>query len=199
MTYIIIPLIGAFIGYVTNYIAVKMLFHPRFEKRFLFITFHGIFPKRQAAFAKKLGEVVSNELISVDEITARIADKASSERVVAAVSDHLEKVIREKLPKALPMLAMFMTPELTATIKNTFAGEMKEILIDVVKIINDDISQELDVHQIVHEKVLNFSPEKLEEILFAIMKREFAFIEIIGGVLGFLIGIIQVLLMDLIS
>ena len=43
----------------------------------------------------------------------------------------------------------------------------------------------------VREKVSSFSSDKLEEILFAIMKREFRFVELVGAVLGFLIGSVQ--------
>ncbi|HNF52023.1 MAG TPA: DUF445 family protein, partial [Chitinophagales bacterium] len=43
-------------------------------------------------------------------------------------------------------------------------------------------------------KVNNFSDEKLEQLLLDITAKEFTFIEIIGGVLGFVIGIIQLLI-----
>ena len=52
----------------------------------------------------------------------------------------------------------------------------------------------LDIEQIVYNKVCNFSNEKLEQILFAILSKEFRFIELVGGVLGFLIGLVQLLL-----
>ena len=57
------PFIGAGIGWVTNFIAVKMLFHPRKPLRLLFFSVQGVFPKRQQAFAHKLGAIVSDELI----------------------------------------------------------------------------------------------------------------------------------------
>ena len=57
----VIPFISAFIGWFTNWIAIKMLFHPREPKRFLFMTIQGIFPKRQQQFAQKLGATVANE------------------------------------------------------------------------------------------------------------------------------------------
>ena len=50
------------------------------------------------------------------------------------------------------------------------------------------------MEQIVTDKVGSFSSDKLEEILNQIMSTEFRFVEIIGGVLGFLIGIVQVFL-----
>ena len=69
---ILIPLISAFIGWFTNWIAIKMLFHPKEPKKILGITFHGIFPKRQQQFAEKLGKLVSEELLSFKEIAEEI-------------------------------------------------------------------------------------------------------------------------------
>jgi uncharacterized membrane protein YheB (UPF0754 family) len=47
---------------------------------------------------------------------------------------------------------------------------------------------------LVRNKVSNFSDEKLENMLMDITSREFKFIEVIGGVLGLLIGIIQLII-----
>jgi uncharacterized membrane protein YheB (UPF0754 family) len=56
------------------------------------------------------------------------------------------------------------------------------------------LQQELDLEKIVVSKVASFSSDKLESILNQIMAKEFKFVEIIGGVLGFIIGLLQVLL-----
>ncbi|MBK6826355.1 MAG: hypothetical protein IPG86_05585 [Chitinophagaceae bacterium] len=53
---ILVPLISAFIGWVTNWVAIKMLFHPREPRKFLGITFHGIFPKGSSSLRKSWGE-----------------------------------------------------------------------------------------------------------------------------------------------
>lgn len=195
-SYIVLPLVGAFIGYITNYVAVKMLFHPKREIRIFFISVQGVFPKRQRAFAEKLGQLVSSELLSIREVTGRISEKASSESVMKAVAEHIERVITEKLPKAIPMLAFALTPELIAVVKNAFLVEMKSLIGDVLGKISGEIEQELDIHRLVADKVANFSADKLEEILFAIMHREFRFIEVVGGVLGALIGVVQAILAE---
>ena len=54
------------------------------------------------------------------------------------------------------------------------------------------LESQLDLEDIVSKKVAGFSSDKLESILNQIMSKEFRFVEIIGGVLGFIIGIIQV-------
>ena len=56
------------------------------------------------------------------------------------------------------------------------------------------LEENVDVEKLVRDKVEAFSSDKLEQILFAIMKKEFRFIEIIGALLGFIIGCVQALL-----
>ncbi len=56
------------------------------------------------------------------------------------------------------------------------------------------LQEELNLEKIVTEKVAAFSSEKLESILFQIMSREFRFVEITGGIIGFIIGFVQVVI-----
>ncbi len=189
---LVLPLVGALIGWITNYVAVKMLFHPRVPKRLLFIEIQGVFPKRQRALAEKLGNIVSQELFSVDEVVSHIQEAAQSEEMLGLVSDHIEHVIRNRLPQVIPMIAFVLNDDLIQTVKQTFVGELKVFLNEITNKLALSVESDLDVHRIVEEKVMNFSSDKLEEILFAIMKREFRFIEVVGAVLGFLIGLVQI-------
>ena len=77
----VLPFIGALIGWLTNYIAIKMLFHPREEKRILGVRLQGVFPRRQQALAKKVGEVVATELVSGEDISRAMKDKARSKEL----------------------------------------------------------------------------------------------------------------------
>ena len=65
---IITILLSTFTGWVTTWIAIKMLFHPRRPIKILGLTIQGIFPKNQRIIAEKLGQVVGKELLSFDEI-----------------------------------------------------------------------------------------------------------------------------------
>ncbi len=56
------------------------------------------------------------------------------------------------------------------------------------------MEESVDIQALVREKVQAFSSNKIEELLVGFMEQEFRFIEIIGAVLGFLIGCIQVFL-----
>jgi uncharacterized membrane protein YheB (UPF0754 family) len=191
---ILIPFISAFIGWFTNWIAIKMLFHPRVPKKILGITFHGIFPKRQQQFAMKLGKLVSSELLSFDDIEKKIANPQNVEKIMPVLEAHIDTFLKEKLTAQIPMLAMFVGEKTIAQVKGVFMTELQELFPVLMKQYMNTLQKELDLEQIVTEKVGKFSSDKLEEILNQIMSTEFRFVEIIGGVLGFLIGIVQVLL-----
>ena len=192
-----LPLIGALIGWLTNYIAIKMLFHPRNEVRIFFIPVQGVFPKRQKDLARKLGHIISEELVSVEDLTAHLKEKATSEAILNHIAQRLEEGIASRLPRAFPMLAMFMSSDMTEKIKDFLLGQIGSLNEELIDKLSYEIEEELDVHRIVEEKVAAFSTDKLEEILFSIMRREFKFVEMVGAVLGFLIGVAQILLLSL--
>jgi uncharacterized membrane protein YheB (UPF0754 family) len=191
---IIIPLISAFIGWVTNWVAIKMLFHPKKPVRVLGFTFQGIFPKRQMQFAQKLGALVSNELLSFDEIEAKITSEENLKKIMPIVETHVDEFLHKKLGEAFPMISMFIGEKTIGTLKGLFMNELETIFPVIMKGYMQNLQKDLDLEQIVITKVSNFSSDKLESILYQIMSKEFRFVEIIGGVLGFLIGVIQVLL-----
>jgi len=192
-----LPLIGALIGWLTNYIAIKMLFHPRDEVRIFFIPIHGVFPKRQKDLARKLGQIVSEELVSVEDLTAHLKEKATSEAILNHISIRLEEGIASRLPRAFPMLAMLLSGDMAEKVKGYLREQIGSLNEELIDKLSCELEEELDVHRIVEEKVGAFSSDKLEEILFSIMRREFKFVEMVGAVLGFLIGVAQILLLSL--
>ena len=95
------------------------------------------------------------------------------------------------------MLAMLMSSDMTEKIKSFLLGQIGSLNEELIDKLSSELEEELDVQRIVEEKVTAFSSDKLEEILFSIMRREFKFVEMVGAVLGFLIGVAQVLLLSL--
>jgi uncharacterized membrane protein YheB (UPF0754 family) len=190
----LIPVISAFIGWFTNWIAIKMLFHPKKPIKILGITFIGIFPKRQAQFAEKLGKLVSAELLSFDDIESKITNTDNIDQLMPQIDAHIDHFLRVKLADQMPVISMFIGDKTIQQMKSVFMTELKEIFPSIMKSYMGNLKKDLDLEKIVIEKVKGFSSDKLEQILNDIMSREFRFVEIIGGVLGFIIGIIQVIL-----
>ncbi len=189
---LIIPVISAFIGWVTNWVAIKMLFHPREPKKFLGITFHGIFPKRQQQFAEKLGKLVSAEFLSFSDIEQKISSPENLKKIMPMIETHIDDFLRHKLSNEMPILSMFIGDKTINSLKEVFMKELEILFPQVMKQYAANLKTELDLEHIVIQKVSNFSSDKLEEILYQIMSKEFRFVEILGAVIGFIIGVVQV-------
>lgn len=194
---VLIPLISAFIGWFTNWIAIKMLFHPREPRKILWFTLHGIFPKRQRQFAEKLGKLVSAELLSFSEIESRITHPENLKKIMPHVEGHIDQFLRVKLAEQMPVISMFIGDKTINELKSVFLAELEILFPVLMKNYMGTLQEQLDLEKIVIEKVAGFSSDKLEQILNSIMAKEFRFVEIIGGVLGFVIGLLQILLTSL--
>lgn len=186
------PVICALIGWFTNFLAVKMLFHPHKPIKIGPFTIQGIFPKRQKELALRLGEMIERELISHTDIKNVIHDPDFIDKHKDVVLEYLDVFFREKLTSLHPMVGMFLNDETMKTVKGMLSKELDEMLPRLIETTSAQLECKLDFKCIVQDKVECFSMEQLESILFSIMKKEFKFIEVIGGILGFIIGLIQV-------
>ena len=188
-----VPLIGAFIGWITNWLAIKMLFHPRKPIKILFLTFHGIFPKNKPRIAQKLGTIVQRDLINFGDIKDRLSDPDALSNFKEEIAARIEDALRDRIEKST-MASILIPEQLIQNIHKTIVEEIEKNLPEVISNTIAKIEDKLDIEEIVTNKVNQFSDEKLEQLLLDITAKEFTFIEIIGGVLGFLIGIIQLLI-----
>lgn len=187
-----IPLIGAFIGWLTNYIAIKMLFYPRQPKKILFVTFHGIFPKNKSRIATKLGNVVQRDLINFNDIKERLKDSDSLNNVNEEIALRVDDALRNRLEKM--GISNVIPEQLIAAIHKVIVREIQKNLPTLIDTTISKVESKLNIQEIVYTKVQGFSDEKLEQLLMDITAREFKFIEVIGGVLGFFIGIVQLII-----
>ena len=74
MKYIIPMIVGSIIGYITNWLAIKMLFRPHEEKRILGIRLPftpGMIPKERGRIAKSVGDTVEDYLLTPEKIFCR--------------------------------------------------------------------------------------------------------------------------------
>lgn len=94
------PLVGAVIGYFTNYLAVKMLFHPRQEIKVLghALPFTpGVIPKGKPRLAKAIGEVVGNTLLTKEDIASKLLSEDMKEILSKQIMDFLSQDIKTEL------------------------------------------------------------------------------------------------------
>ncbi|MCA1943675.1 MAG: DUF445 family protein [Desulfovibrio sp.] len=185
------PLLCGAIGWGTNWLAVKMLFRPRQPVRVLGFTIQGVFPKRHQALAERLAHLVETQLFSHKDVQAYLQEPAFQARLHALMDEYLDSLIKDVLPTRIPMLAMFLNENLAPKIKELLAEQFERLTPRLINALAQELEESLSVKETVRAKIEAFSMEQLEGVLVTLMKKEFKFIEVSGGVLGVLVGLAQ--------
>jgi uncharacterized membrane protein YheB (UPF0754 family) len=189
-----IPFISAFIHWLTIWMALKLLFHPRKPRKILGFTLHGVFPKRQRQIAESLGRIVGQELLSFGDIEKTITDPQNVQKILPLAEQHIDHFLRTKLKESMPMISMFIGDKTIVQLKTVFMQELEELFPVIMKNYVANLKNDLDLERIVVDKIANFSSGRLEEMLNQILTKEFRFVEVIGAALGFFIGLLQIFL-----
>jgi len=196
-TGLMIPAVGGLIGYMTNRLAVKMIFRPIKPVNILGLKIQGLMPRRQQDMAKSIGEVVGDHLVSHKDL----ADGLKNFDMAALLTEMLEVGLEPKINELrnLPLIGGFLTDDRIDDLRKSMVNSLLERKDDILNKIEGALEEGLDVRAIVTEKVAAFPVEKLESLVLQVASKELRAIEILGGVLGVVIGLGQVLLLRFIE
>lgn len=182
-------LISTLIGYTTNVVAVKMLFWPRRPINLGFYTMQGILPKRQTQIATSLGELVDKELLSMDDVLERINTPEVQEKLVAKISELMRDRLSELLPRIIPARLIQVIIE---TLDRVLLQESGKLIDQLFRSGQEFLTEEIHISKIVEDKVNAFDLKQLEDMIKGVSAPELTFIEVLGGVMGFMIGLVQI-------
>ena len=192
--FLVMILISGTIGWITNWVAIKMLFRPHKEINFGLFKIQGLIPKRRAEIGSGIANIIQNELISVKDVISNIDREEFSKRLDSSIDKVLEKNLKAKVKEKFPVLQMFFTDRMAKDVSNTIKDIIMENQEKIFEIFSNYAEENINFEVIISDKISNFSLDKLEEIITLLAKKELKHIEVIGAILGGLIGVAQYLI-----
>lgn len=191
MMKILIPaFIGGIIGWITNVLAIKMLFRPVYPVRIplIGIDLQGLIPKRRAEIATSIGETVEKELINIDDILKKLSNDENRSIVLSKI----KMAISDSIGKRIPLLVPYMIKNsIVQYIEEQIDKEAPSLMEDLIFDLYEKASKEIEIGKMIEDKINQIDLIKLEEITVSIAKKELKHIEVLGGILGALIGLVQ--------
>jgi len=191
--YILIPILGAIIGYFTNYIAVKMLFRPieAVNIPIFNLKIQGLLPRRRDELAVNIAETIDNNLLSIDNIIDEFDQEVIKGELDIIIEDTISKKINENFKYVMPRLLKDISREI---IVDVIKEEVHANFEDWMESLTEKVKNEVDIKKMIEEKIKSFPMSTLEEIILKIADKELTHIEYLGGLIGFIIGLGQLLL-----
>jgi len=166
MFYLISSLVGAIIGYVTNFIAIKMLFRPYKAKKLGSLTIipQGVIPKEKANLAKNVADVVENHLLDKNELHKLITSESFKTEIQNLISTKIDEfempkvtsLIKSNPQKVADSISSFTMQMIVS--KFPFAAAMineemiKEMVLNNMDLLADKINSIFDIEKIVDKE-----------------------------------------------
>jgi uncharacterized membrane protein YheB (UPF0754 family) len=104
----ILPVAGIVIGYVTNWLALKIIFEPLEPRRIGPFVVQGLFLKRQKEVAAVFCRLVTREILTLRNFVNRLLTGPRSDRTLVIVRRHMKPLVDEAVGLAKPMVQMAM-------------------------------------------------------------------------------------------
>lgn len=191
-------LVGGFIGWFTNYLAIKLIFRPLkpIEIPLIGLKIQGLIPKRRRDIAKSVATTVDKQLLSVNEILDQLINDANKEAIIKIIKTKIlngvEKRIPGLIPKAIKNGLLRYVEEVIDREANDFFDYMVQ---DLVQLAIDNVN----IENLVEDKLNQLDLAELEAIILSISHTELRYIEVLGGILGSLIGLIQSFIVEMLG
>lgn len=190
---IILTIVGALIGYTTNVVAIKLLFRPLLPIKIGPFTLQGLIPKRKKDIAISIGEIVEEELLSVDEIMDHLIESTDKKDVLNLLKIKIVTLVDEKLPSIIPSAFAGMIKK---QIGEVIDEDGEALLDELTETLVHKATSSISISDMVEEKINMLALDEIEKMVIKISKQELKHIEYLGGVLGMMIGLFQGILIQ---
>jgi len=202
LTFLLIPMISALIGWLTNRVAIRMLFRPKKPLRILGLKIQGLVPSRKKEMAQKFGEVIERDFLRSQDLAALLGrmelgarlteeiDRMVDERIASA---SVSLMLLRRMPVVRRPLEAFIE-RVKRSVRDAFVRNIESAAEEMVRYVQENV----EIQETVRKRIEAFEVDYLEEVVLRLSKRELKAIEYWGGALGFLVGLVQLAVISLI-
>jgi uncharacterized membrane protein YheB (UPF0754 family) len=194
--YYSLPIVGIVVGIITNYLAIQMLFYPRQPWGVGPFKIQGLFPKRQAEIAAEQAKVAAQELVFPEEIFAELIARVLPPEITAEVIEKGEEKLIERYPALKPMLDGTLPADRHA-FRTKLAQRLQQAQPRLTQALAREAGKQIDVRATLTNKVEQLPKLQFEQLLRGLFEKEEFYLVVYGGLLGGVMGLVQLGLLSL--
>ena len=183
-----LPIQGIIVGFLTNWLALNMIFRPLYEKRYGMIRYQGLFLRRQDEVSLKYADIFARHVLSPRNIMEEILYR----RVARTVTDSIRNSINLEIDEVRhEHQDLVFHEEAVKTAQSRMVDQLSLSSALMEKL----IGRSMDVKNMIYERMRKLPPEEFEPILRSAFQEDEYVLIVLGSVLGALVGLTQGLYM----
>lgn len=194
---LIIPLFGLFTGWFTDWLALKMIFNPKEPKRYLgIVKWQGMFLKRRLEVSRDYGALIADEVLTPANLIDAVLKGPMSDHLITIVQEQVTDVLNSQVGLARPLAVLAIGSKRYQQMKRDIAQQVLDALPETLKSVEEYAEDALDIRNTLIEKMQQMTVEEYEGVLRPAFQQDEWILIAVGAVLGFLVGELQVVLVE---
>ena len=186
----VLPAAGFLVGYVTNWLAMTLIFEPREPWRIGPWTLQGVFIKRQHEVATKFADVMADRVLTADNLLRQLSEGSAREQVMALVEEQVETSMREYERDA--MVGMLVTKEKLEEGKADMLARVRAADIAESGPVRAFADQSERIRTQLEKNLRSLGSDEFGGVLRPVFQKDEWKLVLAGGVIGAIIGAVQV-------
>jgi uncharacterized membrane protein YheB (UPF0754 family) len=191
----LLPIGGLLVGYLTNWLALKLIFRPQQPVQIGPWVLQGLFMKRQKEVAEKYGRMVAHDILSAENIFGHILRNGISGRLAEIIGMHVTRAVDKAAGMRAMLLNLAGAAENMHRIRLHLAAELIIRLPAHAHLLFKHTDRALDLENTLRERLGQLAPDEYEGTLRPAFQEDELTLILVGAALGGVAGCIQALLM----
>lgn len=187
-------LLSAFICWLVVFIFIKGLFNPVKPFHIAGFKLQGLIPARQQQIADDMARLVSKEIFSSGLLEQKVADPENFNKLKPEIESQIDSFLRTRFKDTFPMLSMLIGDKTINQLKAAFMTELETLFPVLMKKYVTNLRNDLDIDNTVKEKITSLSMYETKNQFYRSFKKPLIRIQCMAALLGFVLGVLQVLL-----
>lgn len=193
----IMPAFGFAVGFISDFIALNMLFRPIQPTKFLgFIQFRGLLHAQRDKITRDYAKILADDLFSPEILFDGIIKGPGSDKLFALAAKEVEVAIDSQTGIAGPIVALAVGTKRYRAMKDRVVQLVLQRFPSTLLEAQDYATSVIDLENTIVDKMSQLTNEEYESILRPVFKDDEPLMITIGGILGGVVGELQVLIIE---
>lgn len=193
----IMPAFGFAVGFISDYIALNMLFRPVQPRKFLgFIPFQGLLHDERDKITRDYAKILADDLFAPEIMFDAIIKGPGSDKLFALAAKEIDAAIDAQTGVARPVVTLAVGTVRYRALKDRVVALVLERLPDTLLEAQDYATSVIDLENTIIEKMSQLTNEEYESILRPVFKDDEPLMIAVGAVLGGVVGEVQVQIIE---
>jgi uncharacterized membrane protein YheB (UPF0754 family) len=190
----LLPLMGVFVGYFTNLVAIYMIFQPVEPRNILGVKFQGLFMRRQDEVSDVYAKIVAKDIVNLNNIGDELLNGPRSDRTRKLIETSMRPAIDRAIGPIRPAVRVAMGTRQYDAIRESVATEAVEYTMTPLGDPQFNERQASAIKDLIAARMREMAPSDFSEMLRTAIREDEWLLYLHGAVLGLGAGLLHLLI-----